>query len=126
MMLSIYYSTKKSKSNSGDAFIRLLLKSPEKVNVSKHLVQEVLRQFYLNLWSTTTSNQDLNTALALDVFSGVEHPSGVLEVETKIKSSSRTTTMPVLVRVLKKKNDISNRAGEENDTDSMIMMKMNS
>ncbi|CAD7953616.1 unnamed protein product [Amoebophrya sp. A120] len=36
--------------NQGDAYLRLLLKMPEKFGTSRYLVQEVLKNFYLLLW----------------------------------------------------------------------------
>lgn len=35
---------------AGDAYLRLLLKFPEKFNVSRKLVQQVVRNFYVSLW----------------------------------------------------------------------------
>mmetsp|Transcript_13848 Transcript_13848/g.34151 ORF Transcript_13848/g.34151 Transcript_13848/m.34151 type:complete len:1160 (+) Transcript_13848:349-3828(+) len=109
--------------NQGDAYLRLLLKFPEKFGTSRFLVSEVLRNFYRTLWSAAGgSSEDAQgrgdalrgrggegeAAVALTMFSGAADPAAFLEVGTKKRAHKETaptdgkkssTTMPMLIHL---------------------------
>ncbi|CAD7945842.1 unnamed protein product [Amoebophrya sp. A25] len=86
--------------NQGDAFIRMLMKTPQRFGVSKNLVREVLRQFYLQLWK----EQD-RRMLTVDILSGTEAPAGTVLVERRRKKAASSS-----------KKEVENKGEEEQHT----------